>query len=206
MQNTPRFRSPRWRDPRVFIGLFLVLASVCGTWFVVRQVADTVTVWAARTALVPGATISEDALSAVEVRLPDDGAGYLPTAESTPVGSTVEQPIGAGELIPSSALTSPDSLDGRVVALSIYGSVPAAVQPGARVDIWAADLDADEPAPVLLLENAAVISVARDEGGFTASTDVKVEVYVPRSRIENVLTAQAGDHRMSVVAMPGDGR
>lgn len=203
MKNSPRFTPPRLRDPRVLIGFFLVIASLVGTWFVVTRFVNTITVWAANTPLVSGTTIAQDSVSPVEVRLPEGNLKYIPTSENSPIGMTVTSPVAAGELIPASVLTDPESLTGRVVALDITGSLPGNVQSGARIDVWATSVTDDEVTPEEVLTGVYVNSVSRDEGGFTSSTDTRLEVYVPADKIDRVLEVIAGEDRISVVAYPG---
>lgn len=202
MKKAPRFSLPRFRDPRVLVGVVLVIASLLGTWAIVTRVANTVIVWAASKPLVSGSTIDEDSLTPVEVRLPDSEERYVRTDQSSPVGMSVASAVAVGELVPVSALIDPKDLDGRVIALDIPGSLPEVVQAGAFVDIWATDVKNEEARPEEVLQRAYVHSVGRDEGGFTSGTDTRLEVYVPNDKLEHVLHVLAAEHRISVVAFP----
>lgn len=198
---TPRFRRPRWRDPRVLIGALLVLASLLGTWFLVRQAAHTTTVWAAAQPLVPGDVISADDLVPVDVRLPDGEQVYIPADTRIPDGSTVMSGVKPGELVPAGSLISPQSMAGRVMALSIADALPAAIGPGSRVDVWAA-ADEDGSKPHQILKAVNVIDVKRDDGGFAGDRGSRLEAFVPSESLSGVLGAIAAEERLAVVSIP----
>lgn len=202
MKETPRFTLPRMRDPRVLVGIILVIASLLGAWAVITRVANTVTVWAASKPLASGSTIDQDSLTAVEVRLPDTEDKYVRTDQSSPVGMSVTGSVAAGELVPASVLVDPARLDGRVIALDIPGNLPQAVQAGAFVDVWATDTKDEETQPVEVLSRAHVHAVGRDEGGFTSTAGTRLEIYVPNDKLQQVLEVVATDHRVSIVAYP----
>lgn len=202
MKETPRFTLPRMRDPRVLVGIILVIASLLGTWAVVTRVANTVTVWAASKPLASGSTIDQDSLTAVEVRLPDAEDKYVRADQSSPVGMSVTGSVAVGELLPASVLVDPGRLDGRVIALDIPGSLPQTVQVGVFVDVWATDTKDEEATPVEVLSRAHVHAVGREEGGFTSTTGTRLEIYVPNDKLQQVLDVVATDHRVSIVAYP----
>lgn len=202
MKETPRFTLPRMRDPRVLVGIILVIASLLGTWAVVTRVANTVTVWAASKPLASGSTIDQDSLTAVEVRLPDTEDKYVRADQSSPVGMSVTGSVAAGELVPASVLVDPARLEGRVIALDIPGHLPQTVQVGAFVDVWATDTKEEEAQPIEVLSRAHVHAVGRDEGGFTSTAGTRLEIYVPNDKLQQVLEVVATDHRVSIVAYP----
>ncbi|MCX0276102.1 hypothetical protein NLM24_36635 [Nocardia zapadnayensis] len=196
-----RLRAPRLRDPRLVIGALLVLLSVLGTWFVVTRVADTTTVWAAARPLVPGGVLVPDDLVATEIRMSGDPGVYLSADAAIPEGATVLAAVAPGELVPASQLGSPDQLAGRVVALAVPDALPAAVRPGGAVDVWATDPEADPVDPREVLTAVDVIAVDRETGDFSTGDQV-IEIFVPNSRLGDVMRALAEDHRISVVAVP----
>lgn len=196
-----RLRRPRWRDPRVIIGAVLVLAALLGTWQVVRAAGQTTTVWAAKSALVPGSVIGEADIVAVEVRLPEGSSAYVVTEKKLPSGTTVSAPVRAGELIPAKSLVSPDKLQGRVMALAITDPLPAAVQSGSHVDVWAAGKE-EGSTPRQILASVPVTAVKRDDGGFAAERGTRIEVFIPTDSLSDVLQSVAADQRLAVVAVP----
>lgn len=197
-----RLRPPRWRDPKLIIGALIVALSILGTWFVIKQAADTMTVWSASRPLVPGHTIGPDDLTASEVRMSEAAEHYLPTSTEIPAGSTVLAAIAPGELIPASQIGTAEQLAGRIIAVDVPGGLPSQVAAGSTIDLWGTDTRAEDSAPELILSTVAVISVDRDAGGFTGASTSRLEVFVPTADIDTVLAALAGEHHISVAAVP----
>jgi len=133
-----RLRQPSWRDPRLWVGVALVLGSVVAGARLVAAADDTVGVWSAASDLVPGAPVAADALVRVQVSLSDDQLDdYLPVTEGVPAGVAAGRPVGAGELVPRAALVPLDEVDRTTVSLSVpTDQVPGAVRAGSVVDIW----------------------------------------------------------------------
>lgn len=204
MNTAPRFRAPRLRDPRVLIAVLIIAASVAATWYAVSAAARTTTVWAASEALAPGTVLDRTSLRPVEVRLPDDSSAYVLAEDDDVIGQTVLSPIAAGELVPASQIGSVDKLAGRRVLLPLRQSVPADISVGSRVDVWAVDLREDRGEPASILQNAAVLGVDRDAGGFTAGTGARIEVFVPNDSLQKVLKSVAAEDHLSVVSIPKD--
>src|SRR3954468_20124969 len=101
-----RVRPPRWLDLRLVLGVLLVLGSVLLGVRVVSVADATVPVWAAAGDLAAGTALTADDLVAVDVRLDGTADSYLSTG-TRPEGRTLARPVGAGELLPRSALEEP---------------------------------------------------------------------------------------------------
>ncbi|GAA2001524.1 SAF domain-containing protein [Brevibacterium samyangense] len=196
-----RLRMPRWRDPRLLIGIVLVVLSVVGTWVIVDRSRSEVAVWVAARPLVPGDVIGPGDLVSTEVGLPEDSSAYLAASSPVPEGSTVLVPVGPEELVPAAALGSAEHLAGRLVALEVGGAVPESVVPGARIDVWATDPRADDVDPREILSGVDVLAAERDTGGFTAGGGSRVEVFVPEDRLGPVMEAIAAEHHITVAAV-----
>lgn len=163
------------------------------------------TVWTAARPLVPGHAITADDLSATEVRMSEAEEHYLPTSTEIPAGATVLSSIAPGELIPASQIGTADQLAGRVIALEVPGGLPGQVDAGSTIDLWGTDTRIEDGEPELILSGVAVISVDRDSGGFAGANSNRIEVFVPTDDIDAVLSALAGEHHISVAAVPEQG-
>lgn len=187
-------------DPRLLIGLGLVLASVAGTVTLVAALDDTTEVYAARATLTPGQRVSESDLELVAVRLdatvdrylvPDDSGGEF----------VVTRTVLAGELVPSAAVASADLAGTTSLVLTVGGGVARSIRPGAGVDVWAAREDETGrfATPTVLVDSAVVVALVQ-EGSIVAQGEVTaVEVRVPSSRVAAVLEAVANDDALSLV-------
>ena len=168
----PAERLPRrrWRDWRLVVGVLLVLGSAAGGAQVVGAADDTVSVWAARDALVPGSELSADRLEAVAVRIEAETMPYL--TGPVPDGYVVTVPVGAGELVPSSAVAAGADLVASVRHVAVVaspGSMPGELRPGDRVDVWEApDRLSPEQGADPLVAGVAVVSTQTSDGGLGA--------------------------------------
>lgn len=160
----------RWRDWRLVAGVLLVLGSTAVGAQVVSAADDTVSVWAARGALVPGTELSADRLEAVAVRIEAEAMPYL--AGPVPEGYVVTVPVGAGELVPSSAVASSAELAASVRHVAVVvspGSMPGELRPGDRVDVWEApDRLSAEQGAAAVVGGVAVVSTQTSDGGLGA--------------------------------------
>ncbi|WP_245862625.1 hypothetical protein [Georgenia soli] len=203
-----RLRRPTWRDPRLGVGILLVAASVAlGTW-AVRDAAATVEVYAARDALTPGDVVDTESLAVREVRLGDDEALYHLVADGLPDGAVVTRTVGAGELVPRSAVGEAGAVDLRPVVVPLGLAVPADLGPGTVVDLWLSPpapvggigQEAAVPEPTLVAAELVVAEVARDDSVLSGSTGTSVELLVPRLDLPDVLGALSSDGQL--VAVP----
>lgn len=199
----PRERAPRsfWFDPRFGIGLVLVVASVAGVVWIVSAADRTVEVWAARSALSPGDTVTADDLVVRSVRLGDASDLYLGTALLGDSAVVVTRVVAAGELVPASAVGAPESVRLASVVVTVRGDLPRSVESGSVVDLWSARQteERDFGPPAVLVGSATVVRVLEADGLVVGSAAVAVEMLVPRSKIAAVLDAVAGSHAMSLV-------
>lgn len=211
-------------DPRLLIGLGLVLASVAGVVGVVAAADASTPVYAAAEDLVPGERVRHGDLVQRNVVLDGAAEHYLAPGDVPSEGLVVVRSVAGGELLPQRALQSTSALDSASVVLAVDGRLGTGIRSGARVDVWAAaesasgapaaqasaEAEAEEAAsdppsgPVILAADSVVVEVLRDEGIVAAGGGVSVEVQVPRERLGGVLQAVADGLALSLVpAAPG---
>lgn len=191
-------RLPRrsWRDPRLVLGVVLVLLSMAAVVVVVRASDDRVTVWAAHDDVVAGSTIDGDDVVAVRVQLPDL-VPYVPASTPLAPGTTVVRDVAAGELLTDVALRDPTELrDVRVVTLPVLrNQMPSDLAAGDRVDVYVVERDgggAPAGPPEQVLAAVSVASVDTDGGAFGGtSLEVGVALAVPDEEVPVLVAAQA---------------
>ncbi len=201
-------RTPRrafWGDARFLLGILLIAASVAGVWFVVTAARQTAPVYAAARTIVPGQALTAEDLRQVDVALGPVGDAYL-AAGGLAEGMVAMRTIEAGELVPLDAVGEADRARTTNVVVRSAVDVPASVDPGASVEIWAAPLrePGEYDAPRILVAEATVVSVTRDEaimGGGSAA----LELVIPRADVAATLAARADESALSVVPTPGGG-
>ena len=200
-----RAARPSWRDPRLAIGLALVCLSVLVGARVLANADDTVAVLAARDALVAGQPVGSQDL--VEVRLrftsDEDADRYLAGGDELPQGAVLLRPIGPGELVPRSAVST--EAGGLIeVPLSVDpGRVPASVRAGSVVDVWVTAGEDGGRRSEQLLTEVPVLSVSRSSG-LGAGGMRQVVVGIPsddESSLDEVVGRLSGS--LVVVRRPG---
>lgn len=201
-------RSPRrafWGDARFLLGILLVVASVVGVWLVVTTARQTVPVYAAAHTIVPGEAITAGDLTVVEVALGPLSDTYL-AADALDDAAVATRTIEAGELVPAASVGDPDDARTTSVVVRSAVDVPASVEAGTVVEVWAAPLleqgTYDEPR--VLVADATVVSVTRDDsmiGGGAAA----LELVIPRADVSATLAAMSDESALSIVPTTGAG-
>lgn len=204
-QVVPPRQRPRalWADARFVIGVVLVLASIAGVWFVVASARQTVPVYAATRTLVEGESISPSELRVVEVALGSLEGAYA-SGDTLPADAVATRTIPAGELIPATAVGASSDVRSTTIVVPSSTAIPASVEVGTPVEVWAAPLDDEgvRQAPRILVADAAVAALPSSDGVMGTSVP-SVELIVPRESVAEVLAALAGEATLSVVPARG---
>lgn len=199
-----RLRRPRWKDPRLIVGIVLVLVSVLMGALLVSRLSATTPVLVARTAIVPGDEISADQLTTVELRLGDQEGLYVGSVAAIPEGAVATRTVQAGELLPISALGQSEDVPLRPVMIPVETTVAESVAPGATVELWhtpSGDEAGNSVNSEMLVEDAVVRRI--DEGSSLGMRSMSVEVLVPRDAVGPLLEVLARDERLDVIGVPG---
>lgn len=179
-----------WRDPRLLIGVLLVLgATVLGARAFAAQ-DDTTAYWAVREDVRAGSTASPDQLERVRVRLGDDTAQRYVDATTTPdlAGRIWSRDLAAGALVEPAAWTAPAPADSHELPLRVdAGAFPRDLARGDAVDVWAGPAPGEpaEEDAERVLSGVRVVSAGSDdpvgEPGRTVVVAVERDQLVPRT-------------------------
>lgn len=128
----------RWRDPRLWVGLVLVAASVLVGSRLLAAADDTVGVWALTRDVPAGAPLTADVLAVRQVRFGDDAteAGYLPAARPPGPRAVARRDLAAGELLARAAVGRPARSAVELPVVVGPGGAPDDLQVGDVVDVW----------------------------------------------------------------------
>lgn len=146
-----RATRPGWRDPRLWVGVAIVAASVVLGARLVGGADDTVPVWTVRADLGAGDTVAGDDVVARRVRFTSsaDADRYLSARSPLPSGARLSRDVGAGELLPRSALAVGADTALTQVTLQFQGAgVPTGLQQGDHVDVYVTSVKAAQPSAV----------------------------------------------------------
>ena len=190
-----------WFDPRLAIGVGLVVASVVGVVAVVAASDRSALVYAASTTLTPGDRVYSKDLDLATVRLGATNSHYLAQGDVPSEGLLVTRSVSAGELVPASAVGAAASIRVASIVVSVSRELSRSIGPGSVVDVWSAALTDDRKfgPPSVLVGSATVVRVLESKGLINDSRGRTVELLVPRSKIARVLEAVADGDAMSLI-------
>ena len=200
-----RLKKPSWKDPKLIVGILLVLASVVGVTSLVGAADQTAEAYTAREAISVGETLTVDKLNRVKVRLGDLEQHYLTPATGVADGLVAAQRIGKDQLVPRGCFGPADGLGRKPVAVTIDEALPAQAVAGSRVDVWVALPDTRNgfSQPTLLLPGAEIAQITPGSTALGSARSTVVMVLVADTQMPDLLGAQANKAKISVVWNPG---
>jgi hypothetical protein len=204
-----RLRRPSWTDARLVVGVLMVLLSVVLGSAVVNGADRSARVWAVRRALPAGTTVDRADLVTRKVRLYGaDAARYL-DARHDPTGRPLTRDLGAGDLLPVSALGDPHGTRARRVVglpMSRAHALGGGVRRGDVVDVVATRKAANGAFTTsAVVRRARVVDVTRPANGF-GRTDLVVLVEVaPDVALRLLAAVQSAELDLSLVVPGADG-
>ena len=148
----------------------------------VGSAGDTTEVWAARSDLAAGQSVTRADLVAAKVHL--DGARattYLRPADHLPDDEVLGRAVGAGELLPVDAFEAAASDLLQVPVWAPADAVPAGLTEGATVDVWVTTGDRGDAATAVL-DDVVVIGLPTSEDGLGPAGNRQVLVGVPEAQ------------------------
>lgn len=202
-----RLKPPSWKDPRLLVGVLLVLASVVGVISLVGSADQTTEVYAAKDPIAVGEKLTTENVVRAKVRLGETEEHYITVEAGLPEGLVAVQRIGKSQLVPKESLAGVDALDRKPVALVIDEALPPQAVAGTRVDVWVAAPDARNgySEPKLLLPGAEIAQVTDGSTALGSSRSTVLMVLATDSQLPALLGAQANKAKISVVWNPGGG-
>lgn len=180
-----RASAPGWRDPRLWIGVVIVAASVVLGARLVGAADDSVAVWAAADDLGAGESITAEDLVVQRVRFAEgsDLTRYFTTDEVLPADLQLVRGVGEGELVPRAAVQAAGESDKLALPLAVDAAlVPPGVQSGWVVDVHLTGRGEDGEPVVTdgrpVLSEVTVIDAPALEEGFAVSGQRQVVLAV----------------------------
>jgi Flp pilus assembly protein CpaB len=184
-----RLAPPKWRDGRFVFGVVLVLVAVLFGARLVSGQRSTASVLVAARPLSSGHTLEAGDVRAESLRLSGVTGRYWPGADAAGlVGHRLVSAVGAGDLVPRSAVASTSSpVPYRVVSLPVDPARLPSLASGDRVDIFATYKATQDAAG----ETVAVLRGAEYVGGGDSGsgTQVAIRLRVPVSDAAAVIRA-----------------
>jgi hypothetical protein len=187
----------------IVLSALAVLGSVLGAWFFIESNKTTEVFLVTKHALPSGAALNLNNLEKIELSLFGLAGAYL-RPESLLEGTYLQRPIGSGETIPLSAITTQDQDNWSNLVLTPQIPVSSKVTVGSKVAIWASPLLEFQTygEPVLLEVDAEVVELIEPESGF-ASQQKSLELRVPSDSLQYLLGAISGQASIAITANGG---
>jgi hypothetical protein len=187
----------------IALSALVVLGSVLGAWFFIESYKTTEVFLVTKQALPSGAALNLNNLEKIELSLFGLAGAYL-RPESLLEGAYLQRPIGSGETIPLSAITTQDQDNFSNLVLTPEIPVSSQVTVGSKVAIWASPLLEFQTygEPVLLAVDAEVVELIEPEGGFAGQQKL-LELRVPSESLQYLLGAISGQASIAITATGG---
>lgn len=204
-----RFRKPSWRDPRLLIGLLLVLTSIAAVVLVISALNRTEPYYVAARDLAVGHRVAAEDVVAVDLRLQDAASHYISADRQLAPDTLVTQRIPRGELVPASALGTVDELDRSPVGIPLDTPVPAQATAGSHVDVWVA---AQKPSgrgyekPRKLIPGAEIATIDTSTSALGSSSGTTVHVLATPAQIAPLVDALGNSAKVTLVPNPAGDR
>ena len=200
-----RLRRPGWKDPRLLVGVLIVLLSVAGVTALVSSQDRTVPIYAADRAFAVGEQLSEEDLRIVDVRIDEVSDHYLSAEEAPKADLQFVSVVDEGELIPRRAVDSADPQGRQAVTLEVDHALAQSVEPGRAVDLWAVSQgtvaeEADDSRADQLVVAAEVSAVSESSSTFGSATVITVELLIDPEDMPAVLEARSSAGTLSIIS------
>jgi len=138
-----RLRKPSWRDTRLIVGVVIVILSMTVGAKAIAAADDTLPMYAAVSALVPGQPVTQRDVRRVEVQLGADRVRYVAADHDIAPDTVALREVRPGELVPSSALGPRSAIDLKPVSVPVDSGTTAVqiMVPEAGVEALIAAID-----------------------------------------------------------------
>ena len=199
----PRPKSGSRSPLSIAVSAFVVVSSVVGGWLFIESNRTTEVFLVTQQDLASGAPLDIANLDRVELSLFGLAGAYL-QPESLLEGAYLERPIGSGEAIPLSAITTRDQNNWSNLVLTPEVPVSSQVGVGSRVSVWASPLLEFQTygEPVLLAVDVEVVAIIEPEGGFAGQRQ-SLELRVPTESIQYLLGAISSQSLIALTSTGG---
>ena len=203
----PRLKKPSWKDPRLLLGILLVLASVAGVSALVASQDRTTQVLAASRDLPVGTALKAADFDVVQVSLGGLEGTYVSAGDPFPQEAVAGNLLRRGELLVKADLTEADKLDRKPLGLDVQAPLPSGIRAGDRVDVWASLPNGQNgySEPRGLLEAAEISELSVSDSVIGGADSTRLLVLVEDQDLPALLGALSNQAKIAVVPNPSAG-
>jgi SAF domain len=180
-----RVKTPSWFDPRLVLGIVLVLGSVALGAIVVSRADSSTSVAAVSHDLAAGTVLTAADVHPTRVRLQSTASLYVPAGTSV-VGQTLARSLRSGELLARSAV-GPTPNTETTLTVPVRPENAPDVKRGQRIAVW---VSTQYCQAVLVIGDVVVQDVRQaGTGALSAASDESLVVRAPAALAQRVVTA-----------------
>lgn len=203
----PRLKKPSWKDPRLLLGILLVLASVAGVSALLASQDRTTQVLAASRDLPVGTALKAADFDVVQVSLGGLEGTYVSARDPFPQDAVAGNLLRSGELLVKADLTEADKLDRKPLGLDVQAPLPSGIRAGDRVDVWASLPNGQNgySEPRRLLEAAEISELSVSDSVIGGADSTRLLVLVEDQDLPALLGALSNQAKIAVVPNPSAG-
>ena len=183
----------RWgsRRNRILFAMSLCLAAAASWLLVASSEVPLQKYLVATTNLSTSSTLGESNLSIQEMDLKEGESQYLKAIDKNLQSWVLVRPVGAGELIPISAIAPAKSADCAQVVVDLAVRLASTVREGERLDLWAAEQSNSlESIPTQIVTAGELVSIKLATDSFSQSIQT-IEICVSSGEIRSLVLAMA---------------
>lgn len=158
----------------MWVGVAIVAISVIAGARIIGAADDTIEVWSVSSDMAAGQPLTADDLVATQIyfRDPGEADSYLRVSDRLPADARLNRAVGAGELVPRTALQRAGSGGVSTLPLVLPAlAMPPDLTPGTRVDVWSVNEVGDRFRSKVILEDVEVVGVPAGADGFGATLE-----------------------------------
>lgn len=197
-----RMHKPGWKDPKLLMGLLLIVISLVAVVGVINATNKTQTYYVANRDISVGDSVEPSDLKVVEVRLGEADGLYLAASEELNQSIHAKQHIQKGELISANALQEPDEQGRRQVAIVLDSTVASSFSAGDYADIWVSHQEENGTsysAPIQVMQAAEISQINTEDSMIGSTGKTAVQILVTDTALAEVLDAINNESKINLV-------
>jgi len=170
-----RLALPRWLDPKLLLGLLLVVVAMLLGARVFASADDTVAVYQVKAAMFTGDALTQDSVTITRVHFSEGSVAdnYVSAAQALPAGQVVNHDLRAGEMLTQGSVSPKATTPTVELSVPISTGDTALVTKNSRIDVIVVPNTTTgstaKVAPTKVLSNVLVTSVPGGSGGAFSS-------------------------------------
>ena len=194
-ESSMRMHKPGFKDPKLIVGLILILISIAGVIGIIRINNQTYTYYTAKNDISIGQKITPDMLIEKQVNLGDSKDRYLSREQLESGKYIAVRQIPAGELI--SSASAHENIQERRRRVDIW--VISSGKEKQKVPEGEGKNEDNESEQKPLVQNAEISTIAVDEGVLGANGHANVQLWIESEKLPDILHAMSSETKITLV-------